>query len=142
MPYNPTYSKPTWSTEEQVKSTKLNQMVDNTEHNYKYKPELGPDAPAGVKMATGKKTVTLPASSSGPVAFTVTFATDSLYGDPAFTQPPVVTASIKQITSGTILDVTIVLYAVTGTQFTLYIIPYTVPSADTNYEIHFIAVGA
>lgn len=86
MAYDPAYSKPTWSSEELVTSTKLNQMVDNTEHNYKYKPELGPDAPSGVKIACGQKAVVFNNESSKSA--TVTFATDSDHGDPGFSNTP------------------------------------------------------
>jgi len=89
MAYNPAYNKPTWASEEVATSTKLNQMVDNTEHNHIYKPELGPNAPTSppIKMAMGKVELTWDGVAS-ITSTIVTFATDSDHGDPGFINLP------------------------------------------------------
>lgn len=95
MPYNPGYNKQTWSSEEQISSTKLNQMVDNTDHNYKYKAELGPDAPTNpiIREAIGQVTITLNSESTKEVV--VTFATDSDHGNPGFSSEPRIFLTLK-----------------------------------------------
>ena len=141
MAYNPVYNKPSWTSGEVVDSSKLNQMVDNTEHNHKYKPELPDGVSSTVKITSGFKQVTLPSSATGPQLYTIDFATDSAFGDPGFTGSPNVVLTHRQVTGTSVLDVTLVMWSVTGTQVTFYLIPNGSPPADTDYHIHFFAMG-
>lgn len=90
MPYDPAYSKPAdWSSDELITATKLQQMVDNTDHNYKYKPECGPDTP-NIKIARGIITCSQGTNS-------VTFSTGADDGDPGFSNAPRVFLSVNDV---------------------------------------------
>lgn len=92
MPYNPTYNKSTWSSEELVTSTKLNQMVDNTDHNQKFKLQCGPDHDDYI-IARGVATLSL--SSENKKIVTVTFNTDAEDGSPTFVNEPRVALTLE-----------------------------------------------
>ncbi len=72
---------------ELVSDTKLNQMLNNIDHNYKYSPKMGPDF-AGTYPKIARGQVTFVWSSETSKQTTVTFATDSDDGDPGFTTIP------------------------------------------------------
>lgn len=101
MAKTPAYNDQNWSSEEQVTSTKLDAMADNSYFNKKYKVGTPPDADEGIVIARGKKQMT----GSGGVALAtarITFATDSLDGDPNFSEVPVIQVTLVQDTGSTI----------------------------------------
>ncbi len=92
MADDPQYSKPAvWLADELITSTKLNQMVDNSENHEKYKLAVSGDSrPANSRIARGSKQLTITASPGGPYIQQITFATDASDGDPVFTSAPMV----------------------------------------------------
>lgn len=143
MAYNPAYNKSTWSAEELVTSTKLNQMVDNTDHNYKYKPELGPNAPTTnpLRLARGTKRITF-GSSEGSKAVTVTFSTEAEDGNPGFANTPKIVcnlADMQEEAGAPALD-EICAVDKTNTTFKIYINRGSGTGAYW-YDVDWIAVG-
>jgi len=144
MTYNPQYNKQTWSSEELITSTKLNQMVDNSDHNYKYKPELGPDAPTSnpIKIARGTKRITLLASDTGRVD-TVTFSTEAADGNPSFINAPKIICNMADCQSElqAVLIHTVMAVDKTNTTFRIMVNRSTTSGADYWFDIDWIAIG-
>jgi len=144
MAYNPAYNKPTWASEEVATSTKLNQMVDNTEHNHIYKPELPPNAPTNptVKMAVGRKQFTF-TSASQYVDVTVTFATDSAWGDPGFANAPYIQATLEEGLSASGIAAAVIVRSRSATQVVFRVAhpPGESFSSDVTMYLHWQATG-
>lgn len=138
MSYNPEYNEQTWSADEQISSAKLNQMVNNTKHNQIYKPELGPDAPTGIKIARGKWEFTVLAAETGATT-SIAFNTDSEDGDPAFSNTPIVLLGTEyQGTSG-FDEFRTRIYNLDKDGFDISFILDN--SFDRDYAIHWMAIG-
>lgn len=144
MAYDPAYSEPADWDNEVVSDTKLNQMKDNTHHNYKYKPECGPDTPF-LKLARVKvdATITIGNSSAGG---SVVFASDCLDGDPSFANAPVVVATAEVVSGqyitpdGAQVDVANV--TADGFDWSVSANLVTIPSpADLVLKLHFVIIG-
>jgi hypothetical protein len=145
MVYNPAFSNPSDWDNELVSDTKLNQMKDNTEHNYKYKPEGGPDIGSdNYKIAHGIADITYP-GGTGFQSITVTFATDSDFGDPGFTTAPLVV--VGDMVSPTGLSVTAgnidcpYVGDITSTECKIYSNINGNPDANDIRRISWIAIG-
>jgi len=144
LAYDPAYNKQTWSSEELATSTKLNQMVDNTDHNYKYKPELGPDAPTNnpIKLARGTKKIIILAAETGHEEI-VTFSSDSEDGNPGFINTPKIVCNMAaaQDELEAIRIDNIHSTAKSNTSFTIYIYRGGTASANYWFDIDWIAIG-
>lgn len=130
------YAKQTFSVEETLTSTKLNQVSDNIEYMIR---SLVP----GRKFATGKIQLTFDGSS--PVrSGQVTFATDAEDGDPGFTSPPIVLVSFDWST-GDALDVSDVCECysrvVTTTDCDVVVVCGSIPGNTSKRTIRWIAIG-
>ena len=143
MPYDPQYNKSSWSSEQLVTSTKLNQMVDNTDHNYKYKPELGPDASTSIptKIARGTKRFNFGASDGSQTA-TITFATDSDDGDPGFSNAPRIICNLSDLENepSLLALAEICAFGKTNTLFKIFISRGS-GTGEYWYDVDWLAIG-
>jgi len=139
MAKSPAYGDLGWTSEEQITSTKLDGMCDNAEFLKKYKLGTPQDADANIIMAYGKKSITGGGGVGLPTT-RVTFATDSLGGDPEFSAAPVILITLEQTGSGTLhLMEDYIIEDVLATSFDIWITMDTATSE--TYNLHWIAIG-
>lgn len=90
MADNPVYSEVSaWVADELVTSTKLNQMNDNIIALFKQKLGLSPQMDAPVRFARVQKSISLD-STVNNFTNTITFSSDCVDGDPAFSAAPTI----------------------------------------------------
>lgn len=92
------YSKQTFSVEEVLTSTKLNQVSDNIEFMIR-------SLVSGRKMAHGAKQVTFNGTDSFATA-AVVFASDAIDGDPSFTSTPFILVQLHRASGDSGLSIT------------------------------------
>ena len=140
MAYDPAYSEPADWDNELVSDTKLNQMKDNTQHNYKYKPELGLDAVAGIKIARGRGAVVFTADAAQTLA--IVFSTDADDGNPSFSNTPrIVCSQNGSSDNGTAWNVAAISPTTTGFTISVGWDPNAGTYTGTIY-VDWIAIGA
>lgn len=140
MAYDPAYSEPADWDNEVVSDTKLNQMKDNTHHNYKYKPECGPDTP-NLKLARGYKDITVTSGNTSGTA-AVAFATDCDDGDPEFSNTPRILITFEYL-SGTFHSGAYYPHVrnVDADGFDIYFQSNTSHGSDLSVRVHWQAIG-
>jgi len=141
MAYNPAYNKPADWSNEILDDVKLNKMIDNTHHNYLYKPELGPNAPTDlpIKIARGKHQFTANGTGGYQNIEGISFS-DALDGDPGFSNIPVLIISIQEAGTGSpAMILAQQIWNLSNTSFDLWIEWESANSAD--YVIHWVAIG-
>lgn len=140
MAYDPAYSEPADWDNELVTDTKLNQMKDNTHHNYKYKLATGDGTP-NLKMARGVKQFTISTGNFTGSA-TITFATDADDGDPAFSNTPRITYGLEYV-SGAFSSggYNFWFRNLTTTTFEMLLSSDTAHAADLTVRVHWQAIG-
>ena len=142
MSYDPAYSEPSDWDNELVSDTKLNQMKDNTQHNYKYGIKVCEDFSGDVPiLARGAKTVDIDGTTTY-CDVTFTFASDCDDGDPGFTTTPTVLGLSQQRSGTAAMCPVITALSTTAMTVRYYYQGFSNPSGSPyNVIFHFAVLG-